>query len=155
MNFRIQALPSAQFALYFDLSAQELQRRGALLRSVDKRPGFPCRVSLIDALVGEKVLLINYEHHSGPTPFRSSHAIYARQNAEQAHCEVGEIPELFRSRLMSVRGFDREGMLIDADVIDGGQVESAIERMFKTEVAAYLHLHFAKPGCYAARVERA
>lgn len=30
---------------------------------VDKKPGFPCRVSLTDADLGETVLLVPFHHH--------------------------------------------------------------------------------------------
>jgi hypothetical protein len=46
-------------------------------------------------------------------------------------------------------------MLINADVVDGRELEGAIGRLFADDSADYLHVHFAKPGCYAARVERA
>lgn len=155
MSFRVCALPMEPFASLFELSERELRERHALLRVADRKPGFPCRVSLVDAEIGETVLLVNYEHQSAATPFRSSHAIYVRAGAVQAQCAVGEVPPLLRTRLISLRGFDAEGMLVGADAIEGTGLEEAIERLFEGERIAYLHLHYAKPGCYAARVERA
>jgi len=155
MSFRVCALPMEPFAALFELSDRELRERRALLRVADRKPGFPCRVSLVDAEVGETVLLVNYEHQDAATPFRSSHAIYVRAGAVQVHCAVGEVPPLLRTRLISLRGFDTEGMLVGADAIEGTRIEEAIERLFEDERIAYLHLHYAKPGCYAARVERA
>ncbi len=154
MSFLIQALPSSQFSNLFQLPDDELLRRGAILRTADKRPGFPCRVSLIDAHIGERVLLVNYEHQPAPTPFRSCHAVYVRENAVEARCEPGEVPDLFRSRLMSIRAFDGSGMLLDADVTEGRVLEPSIERLLASETVEYVHLHYAKPGCYAARVIR-
>ncbi len=154
MNFRVHALPENLFARYFQLPEEELRRQGGLMRIVDKRPGFPCRVSLEDALEGERILLINYEHQPAATPYRSTHAIYVRERAQTAKCELGQVPELFRSRLMSVRAFDRDGMMVDADVVEGRMLESTIERLLSAKAAQYLHLHYARPGCYAARVER-
>jgi len=122
---------------------------------VDRKPGFPCRVSLIDAEIGESVLLVNYEHLPGASPYRSRYAIYVRENAARAHPEVNEVPRQLRLRLLSVRAFDVAAMLLEADVVDGTEVEQAIHRMFENPRVAYLHLHNAKPGCYAARVDRA
>lgn len=155
MSFRIHALPREVFSRYFLMSDEELRVHGAVMRIVDKRPGFPCRVSLEDAQLGERVLLINYEHHASATPYRSCHAVYVREHAETAKCELGQVPELFRSRLMSVRAFDHEGMMVDADVVEGRNLEASIGRFLSGAAVHYLHLHYAKPGCYAARVDPA
>jgi transcriptional regulator len=61
---------------------------------------------------------------------------------------------MLRSRLLSLRAFDAHGMLLDAYVSEGGEVETLIERLFADARVAYIHIHFAKPGCYAALVER-
>jgi hypothetical protein len=155
MSFRISALPTARFKPLFALSDEELATRGAMRRIVDKCPGFPCRVSLVDAQVGEVVLLTNYEHQSASSPYRAAHAIFVRENAHEARPQVDEVPRALRSRLLSVRGFDEKGMMIDADVVDGREIEPAIERLLANARISYLHLHNAKPGCYAARVDRA
>jgi hypothetical protein len=120
-----------------------------------KRPGYPCRVSLQDAEPGEEVLLVHYEHQSAATPFRASHAVYVRVKAVQAHLAVDETPEMLTSRILSLRAFDRHGMMLAADLADGKALASKICEMFNDEDTTYLHIHFAKPGCYAARVDRA
>jgi hypothetical protein len=154
MTFQIRPLRRAGFEPLFGLSEQDLARRGVLARIADAKPGFPCRVSLKDAEPGERVLLLNFEHQPAETPFRSRHAIYVRDGAVEARLEPGEVPELLRSRTLSVRAFDAEGLLIDADLAEGALVEAAIERMLAVPDAAYLHLHYARPGCFAARVDR-
>jgi hypothetical protein len=154
MTFKISALPASNFKALFSLSDEELAARGAMRRIVDKCPGFPCRVSLADAKIGEVVLLTNYEHQPASTPYRSNHAIFVREGVEEARPRTGEVPEVLRSRLLSVRAFDEQGMMIDADVVDGREVEPVIERMLANSAISYLHLHNAKPGCYAARVDR-
>lgn len=153
MTFQISALPGAQFASLFTLSDPELATRGALRRIVDESPGFPCRVSLRDAAVGETVILTHFEHHAVASPFRASHAIYVREHAIQAMPAPNEVPVMLRSRLLSIRAFDRDGMLVGADVVDGRDLEPVVERLLAD--AAYVHVHFAKPGCFAARVDRA
>jgi hypothetical protein len=154
MTFQITALPSERFAPLFALSDDALARQGAVRRVADGRPLFPCRVSLRDAEEGETLLLTNYEHQAACSPCRSSHAIYVRRGARQAHPEPGEIPEMLRSRLLSVRAFDASGMLVGADVVEGRSVEAMIGSLLDAPDAAYLHIHFARPGCYAARVDR-
>lgn len=155
MNFKISALPAALFQPLFGQPEAVLEARGARRVVADRSPGFPCRVSLRDAAIGEPVLLVNYAHLPVASPYQSRYAVYVRERASEAHPEVNEVPEQLRRRLLSVRAFDGAGMLLDADVVEGEQLESSIERLLGDPRAAYLHLHNAKPGCYAARVDRA
>ncbi|HLQ12889.1 MAG TPA: DUF1203 domain-containing protein [Steroidobacteraceae bacterium] len=155
MSFQISGLPASQFTPLFALGDDELAARGVFRMRADKQPGFPCRVSLRDAAVGETVLLLNYEHLPVAGPYRSSHAIFVRQEASDARLEVNEIPEVLRIRLLSLRSFDHSGMMIDADVVPGQELADAIHRMLGQGPGAYLHVHNAKRGCFAARVDRA
>jgi hypothetical protein len=154
MSFRISGLPAQPFTPLFTLTDQELASRDIIRMTVDRHPGFPCRVSLEDADPGESVLLLNYEHLAVASPYRSRHAIFVRQNAHEARLAADEIPHSLRRRLLSVRAFDERGMLLDCDVLPGERLEEGIRRLLQGR-AAYLHLHNAKPGCYAARVDRA
>jgi hypothetical protein len=155
MDFQISALNIDDFSHLFGQDHETLSKLGVQRIVADSNTGFPCRVSLQDAEVGENLLLMNYEHQPMPTPFRSSHAIYVREGSIPARPEKNEVAEMFRHRFLSVRAFDAAGMIIDADVIDGVSLESLIERMFANESVDYLHVHNAKLGCYVALVERA
>jgi hypothetical protein len=155
MSFQIKGLPAATFAPLFNLPETILATHQAVRVTADWYPGFPCRVSLRDARAGETLLLLNYEHLPVTSPYRSRHAIYVREHAAEAHLEVDEIPEVLLIRLLSLRSFDDAGMMIDADVVQGRDLAAAITRMFESHSAQYLHVHNAKPGCFAARVERA
>jgi hypothetical protein len=68
---------------------------------------------------------------------------------------VDQVPQQLRTRQLAVRVFDPDGMMIGYELIDGTGVEAAIARLFDKPGAGYLHIHFAAPGCYAPRVERA
>ena len=154
MSFRIVGLPAEHFADLFALSEEELARRGAVRRIADQRsPGYPCRVSLTDAQPGDELLLVNYEHHRVATPYRMRFAIYVREG-EQTFDAIDEVPEQLRLRMLAVRAFDREAMMVGWELVDGHELEGAIERLLAEPRSAYLHVHFAAPGCYAARVER-
>jgi hypothetical protein len=155
VSFRISGLPLAPFAPLFSMSDEQLATRRIVRRIADRKPGFPCRVSLQDADPGESLLLLNYEHQPAGSPYRSSHAIYVRERATEARPEINEVPEVIRLRLLSVRAFDEAGMMIEADVAPGDEIAPVIERLLAEPRAAYLHLHNAKPGCFAARVDRA
>lgn len=148
MAFQIHGLPAAPFQTLFALDDAALAGHRAVRRIADSSPGYPCRVSLRDAEPGETLVLVNYEHHATASPFRASHAVYVREHAEAAVLAIDEVPVMLRSRLLSLRAFDAAGMLVTADVVDGRELEPVLERMLAA--AAYVHIHFAKPGCYAA-----
>ena len=155
MSFQIHALPAESFAPLFALSDDALRGRGIRRVVADGRPVYPCRVSLQDTGEGETLLLLPYEHHAVDTPYRASGPIYVREAATLAQPGVDDVPALLRTRLLSLRACDARGMMVWADVVEGAQVEAGIEALFAIERVAYLHLHYAKPGCYACRVERA
>ena len=155
MSFQIHALSPAPFAPLFAMSDDELRSRRATRITVDAKPGYPCRVSLADAEIGETAILVNFEHQPADSPYRASHAIFVREHAGQAFPAAGSVPEALASRLISVRAFDDKHFLVNADVIDGSRLSESIPAMFQNPEVAYLHLHHAKPGCFAARVTRA
>ena len=155
MSFRITGLPAQNFAHLFALSDAELAVQGAVRRTADARtPGYPCRVSLTDSQPGDELLLVNYEHHAVDSPYRMRFAIFVRKG-EQTYDQVDAVPEQLRLRTLAVRAFDAAAMMVAFELVDGRDLEQTIERMLAMPHAAYLHIHFAAPGCYAARVERA
>ena len=155
MSFQIHALPSSQFKPLFAMSDSELEKVNACRVIADAKPGYPCRVSLADAQVGETLILLNFEHQPGDSPFQASHAIYVRENAEQVFPVVGEIPEDLKLRLTSIRAFNDKHHIIDADVIDGSLLSESIPAMLQNPEVSYIHLHNAKLGCFTALVTRA
>jgi hypothetical protein len=154
MTFQIKAISAAPFTHLFQLSDEALKSHLAVRVIADSHPGYPCRVSLEDASIGETLLLIHYQHHSAATPYRASHAIYIRENARQAKPEPGEIPDVLKRRLISLRAFDQSGQMIEADVAKGPALADALEAMFQQALVAEVHLHNAKQGCYAAKAVR-
>lgn len=155
MNFRIRGLRAETFRPLFALSDAELTAHAAIRVVADRQPGFPCRVSLADAAPGETLLLLNYEHLAVASPYRSRHAIYVREVAEDVELQLNEVPDVLRTRLLSVRAFDAAGMMRDAEVTDGGMLAELARKMLRAPQCTYLHLHNARPGCFAARVDRA
>jgi len=153
MSFRIRGLSPDPFRPYFEMTDAQLAAVGALRHRVNE-DGLPCRVSLAHARIGDEILLLNFEHQPAHSPYRSRHAIYVSRGAQRAFDEVDVVPETIATRLISVRAFDADGMIVDADVVDGKQAAQAFERLLDHKDAAYLHVHNAKRGCYAARVER-
>ena len=155
MTFRITALDYTPFAHLFDLSDAELAAQEARRVTAQSSPGYPCRVSLQDAAVGETLILTNFRNLDTASPYAASHAIYVRQDAASADPRPGEIPDVLARRLLSVRGFDTAGMMQEADVVQGTALDAALSRVFTNADVAFVDIHNAKKGCFAARAVRA
>ncbi len=154
MSFRITGLPAQPFAHLFGLDDAELARHGALRLMTAEGDRHPDRIELRLARPGEAVLLVNHEHQGADTPYRSRHAIFVREHATASYDAVDHVPAALRS-LMSLRAFDAQGMMVDADIAEGEAVEGLIERLLGQPEVAYLHAHYARRGCYAALIRRA
>lgn len=152
--FRLVALPKERFSAYFAMPEAELRQHGVHRMVVDDKPGYPCRVSLVDAEIGETVVLLPFLHHDVETPYRAGGPIFVREHAKTAAPGVGEVPVMFRHRLLSLRGYTAEGMMAAAKVAPGAELEAAIAGLFAERDVAYLHVHNAGPGCFNCRVER-
>jgi hypothetical protein len=156
MSYVVTGLSPEPFRHLFDLTDEALAERGVLRRQVDANPGFPCRVTLEDAEPGDTVLLMNYQHQPADSPFRASHAIFVSQGGQAARRTVDALPGSIRTRpFISLRAFDDDGMIVDAAVAPGAELEPVIERQLAIPGVAYLHAHYAAMGCYAARIDRA
>jgi hypothetical protein len=154
MSFRITGLPAETFRPLFAMSEAELAERGAVRQIADARqPGYPCRVSLTDSRPGDELILVNFEHHPVASPYRMRFAVYVR-NGEERFDAIDAVPDQLRCRTLAVRAFDAKAMMVGWDLVEGRDLEAVIERCFADDRAAYLHIHFAAPGCYAARVDR-
>jgi hypothetical protein len=155
MGFQFSGLNREQFQEYFELDDDALAARGAKRYIADKQPGFPCRVSLIDANPGENVILLPFNHQAGHTPYNATGPIFVRENAQNAIIAANEVPELLHTRLLSVRAYDSQDIMMEADVVEGRELETLLHRLLDKLSVSYLHVHFARPGCYACRVDRA
>ena len=153
-SFQLVGLPSGPFARLFELSDSDLARIDARRVIADSKPGFPCRVSLEDAEIGEELLLLPFEHQPAASPYRSSGPIFVRRSATQSFVEPGIIPDTVRNRLMSVRLYDAGHQMIDATVCPGSETARIIESMFSRPEAGYIHLHNANRGCFSCTVRR-
>lgn len=153
-SFQLVGLPHQPFERLFDLSDRELAEVDALRVTAREKPGFPCRISLADAEIGEELLLLPYAHQPANSPYKASGPIYVRRRVQQRILETGEIPDCVRLRLMSLRGYDDRHMIVSAAVCEGQDVAAEIEHHFGNEQARYIHLHNAKRGCFSCLVRR-
>ena len=153
-SFRIVGLPSAPFEPLFTLPDEALAARGVRRVRASASPGYPCRIGLVDADAGDELLLLPFEHQPANSPYRASGPIYVKVGARQRTMPVGEIPQSVLRRQISLRAYDGDDMIVDAEVCDGESVRAAIERLLANPLVRYLHLHNAKRGCYSCLVQR-
>lgn len=153
--FRLVGLAPEPFAPFFALTDEQLAERGIRRVVADRKPGFPCRISLVDAEIGEQLLLLPYCHQPANSPYQASGPIFIRSGARQRVADPSEVPPYVTGRLMSVRAYDERDFIVDAEVCAGADVAHTIRRMFEDAQVRYIHLHNAKRGCFSCRVERA
>ena len=153
-SYRVKGLDPAPFKPLFGLSDEELASRGIVRMTVNS-PTFPCRVSLTDRAIGEKVLLLNHVSHDVANPYRASHAIFVTEGEEEAAEYVDQVPPVFEKRVLSLRGFDADGMMAEAMLTQPGEADAGIRKLFANPNIVSIHAHNATRGCFAAKIERA
>jgi len=154
MSFQVSALCPAQFQPLFELTDAQLAEKGMSRVIVDSDFGYPDRVTLEDAKIGDELILLNYEHQPAATAYKASGPVFVSQG-KSAQLSPGEIPQSFAKRPLSLRAYDDQGMMVDAKLIDGQTFGDTIKALFGPNGVAYIHVHFALRGCFAGRVERA
>jgi len=153
MAYRIEGLAPEAFESLFGLSDDDLVEHGARRVFAASSRGYPCRVSLEDAVAGEELILLHHVSHDVATPYRSSFAIYVRKGATAASY-IDEAPPVFDGRPLGLRDFDADGMLKDARLALAGEADVKIRELFANPEIATIHAHNAAHGCFAARIER-
>ena len=154
MSFQLIGLSHEPFEPLFLLDDPELLRRG-MRRVVAEEAGYPCRVGLQEAAVGDELLLLPYEHQPANSPYRASGPIFVRRGARQHALPVDAVSPYVTNRLMSVRAYDKSHSIVDAAVCDGKVVADEIRTLFGQPAVEYIHLHNARRGCYSCLVIRA
>jgi hypothetical protein len=154
MSYAIAGLPIETFRPLFGLNDDELAARGIVRQTAGPEGRYPCRITLEDARPGQTLLLLNHEHQSAATPYRSNYAIFVNESATETRRLVDEVPPVLHGRPIALRAFDEAGMLVGAELALADDVEAAIERQFARPEVAYLHAHNAAHGCFAARIDR-
>ncbi len=154
MTYTISGIDIETFRPLFYLNDDALKQRGIIRQTVDTNPGYPCRITLEDAKIGDTVLLLNHENHHADTPYRSSYAIYVNESATQTRHFHKALPPVFKGRPIALRIFDEDGMLIGADMGMDDALCAKIETIFTNSEAAYIHAHNAMHGCFAAEIRR-
>lgn len=155
MAYRVTGLPSAPFAPLFGLEDHALAQHGIRRMTAPEDGLYPCRITLADVPAGTSVLLLSYQHQPAHTPYRAEGPIFVTEGALPTAMVQDRVPEMMAKRILSVRAYDADDMIVDADVVDGRQAGALFRRYLDQPQVAYLHVHLARRGCYAGRVDRA
>lgn len=153
MSYRVTGIDPAPYRHLHGLSDEELASQGVVRMTVTD-PTFPCRVSLTDRPIGEKLLLLNHLSHDVANPYRATHAIFVSESADEAAEYVNQVPPIFEKRVLSLRGFDRDGMMADAILTQPGEADAGIRKLFANPEIETIHAHNAVRGCFSAKIER-
>ncbi len=154
INFKCLALSEIDFSTYLNMNNEELHQNGGRWIEVDESPCYPCRVSLEDAKIGEKVLALSYTYHDVSSPYKASGPIFVRNNAIQKKLKINEVPVMLNHRQLSLRGYNSEAMMIEAEVLKGKNLKSGLLKIFQNTAVEYIHIHNAMPGCFNCSVVR-
>ena len=145
MKIQIHALPGGEPVLH----------RTQTVVIADEPNAFPCRRCMTDAEPGERMLLLPYDPFPAESPYSGRGPVFVHADGCEPFRQNGEVPEQLRRRLLAIRAYDRNAMMIGADVVDGTFLEGAAQRLLDAPGAKYAHVHYARPGCFACRVELA
>ena len=154
MEYIISGLDPADFAHFVDLPDDQLAALGAARMTADAYPGYPCRVTLDDAQAGETLLLVNHCSHDAANAYRATHAMFVSETALSPATYRNQIPPALDRRILSLRGFDRAGMMRDAVLVQPGEADPAVRKLLADPAIDHVDAHNATRGCFAARIER-
>ncbi|WP_210330290.1 DUF1203 domain-containing protein [Aliikangiella sp. G2MR2-5] len=154
IGFKVSGLDSSLFDSLMNMSDEELAELNACWLTADSYPGYPCRVSLQDIKKGEKVLALNYQHHDVKSPYRASGPIFVGKHSRPVEWSENQIPDVMVSRLLSLRGYDKNGDMQEACVTQGEALTGDIIKILSNPQIAYIHAHNTIPGCFACRIDR-
>jgi len=153
-NFIVQPINYTAVQHLFEFDSEKLSKQGIVKMTVDEFPGFPCRVSLEDAEIGEEVLLFTYPHHDADSPYNASGPIFVRKDAQTASFVINEIPKMLEHRLLSLRAYNQQAMMIDARTVKGEILQEKIKDILQNESVSYIQIHNSGPGCFNCQVNR-
>lgn len=153
--YRIEGLAPNLFAPLFALDDAGLRAHGMRRVVADSPNGYPCRVSLTEAALGETLLLLPHPHHDCDGPYRASGPILVRESATQAKHYENELPPMLRTRNLSMRAYDADGWMLEARVLDGANADAALAELLDDPAVATVHAHNARMGCFLCAIVRA
>lgn len=144
-TFTLHALPAGEV----DTGAEGAHRQVAEDRE-------PCRRCLRDATPGEPLVLASYDPFTVRSPYAGEGPVFVHADGcEPFEPAPGALTEQVGGRRLSVRAYDGDAMMTAATVLAGERLLDGIASLLGEPDVAFLHVHFAGPGCFAFRVDPA
>ena len=153
-RWHLSGLDHRQFEYLVEMDDSDLAARGIVRCVATQDHGFPCRISLVDARVGEELLLLPYTHLACTSPYRASGPVFIRCQAVRCVLPPGVVPPYVHRRQMSVRAYDAGAFMLSGQVCEGAEVAATLDQLFDDPHVHQVHLHNAGRGCYSCRAER-
>lgn len=137
------------------LPAGEPDSRALVGRQVIADAPYPCRRCLSNAVVGDRLQLLPYDPFTVESPYAGDGPVFVHADGcQSSHLAPGELSEQVHGRVLSVRSYDRDAMMLAAEMVPGERLGECATRLLERP-AAFLHVYFAGPGCFAFRVDAA
>jgi Protein of unknown function (DUF1203) len=128
---------------------------GASRRRLADGPS-PCRRCLRNAEIGDELVLAPYDPFTLRSPYAGEGPVFVHaEGCERFDSAPGAVSEQVTGRVLSVRAYDDDAMMTDATVLKGERFTERVSELLDDTAVAFLHVHFAGPGCFAFRVDRA
>jgi hypothetical protein len=116
----------------------------------------PCRRCLRNAEVGDELMLAPYDPFTVRSPYAGKGPVFVHaQGCEPFRSAPGAVSEQVSGRLLSIRAYDGDAMMTEAGVLEGERFTERVSALLEDAQVEFLHVHFAGPGCFAFRVDRA
>ncbi len=132
---------------------------GQPVKRVDAQGGEPCRDVLRRALPGEKLILASFTPFTKPGPYHEYGPVFvlAEESGEQVRREglpAAGLPNDYLRDQFVVRAYSDAEEIVDAALINARNFETTIERFFRSDDVAFLHVRYPAYGCFSCRVDR-
>ena len=99
------------------------------------------------------MVLFPYEAIPVGHPYSESGPIFVHAKECQRYRATDEYPVAFRNGRV-FRAYDSRYNIIDAEVVNGGEPEAVIERLFQNPDTAFVDARSVTHGCFTFRVQR-
>ena len=115
----------------------------------------PCRLCLRQFRTGqENRILFTYNPFEGLDAYPSPGPVFIHETACEPFQEAAAFPAELRTLPLTLESYGKDRWIIARERPAEGEIETAIERLFASAAADYIHIRNTEAGCYIARIER-
>jgi len=114
----------------------------------------PCRHCLRITKPGEHLIVFAYQPFTSGGPYAEVGPVFVHAAPCEAYDHRDTFPEGFRTRILTMRGYNDQGTIETAELSEAGNPEATIERLFSNERVSFIHARNPAWGCYDFRIDR-